>query len=79
VHDPRGGSALRDRLRIDVIPDAPTRPVGSRSVWQQREELAQLAALSTISAEETAQVDTLAGWLLQAGGFGAAQPGGLAG
>ncbi|MGK2961718.1 MAG: hypothetical protein ACSLFK_06165 [Gemmatimonadaceae bacterium] len=75
VHDPRAGSTLRDRLRIDVIPDAPTRSVGARSVWQQREELAQLGALATIAAEETAQVDTLASWLLRAGGFGAAQPG----
>jgi hypothetical protein len=75
VHDPRGGSTLRDRLRIDVMPDAPTRPAGARSVWQQREELAHLAALSTLAAEETAQVDTLASWLLQAGGFGAAQNG----
>ena len=79
VHDPRAGSTLRNRLRIDVMPAAPTRSVGARSVWQQREELSQLTALSTIAAEETAQVDTLASWLLQAGGFGAAQPGGTAG
>lgn len=79
VHDPRAGSTLRDRLRIDVIPDAPSRPVGARSVWQQREELAQLSALATIAAEETAQVDTLASWLLQAGGFGAAQTGAASG
>jgi len=73
VHDPRGGSALRSRLRIDCIPDAPTRALGARSAWQQREELAQLAALSALAAEENSQVDTLATWLLQAGGFGAAQ------
>ena len=79
VHDPRGGSSLRGRLHIDLVPDAPTRQVGARSVWQQREELTQLAALSTIAAGENAQVDTLASWLLQAGGFGAAQPGGTAG
>jgi hypothetical protein len=79
VHDPRAGSTLRNRLRIDAIPAAPARAVGARSVWQQREELAQLTALSTIAAEETAQVDTLASWLLQAGGFGATQPGGTAG
>ena len=79
VHDPRAGSTLRNRLRIDVMPAAPTRSVGARSVWQQREELSQLTALSTIAAEETAQVDTLSSCLLQAGGFGAAQPGGTAG
>jgi hypothetical protein len=79
VHDPRAGSTLRARLRIDCIPEAPARALGSRSVWQQREELAQLAALSTLAAEENSQVDTLAAWLLQAGGFGAPQPAGAAG
>jgi hypothetical protein len=79
VHDPRGGSALRARLRIDLIPDAPTRALGARTAWQQREELAQLAALSALAAEENSQVDTLATWLLQAGGFGATQPEATAG
>ena len=79
LHDPRGGPALRDRLRIGVAPPAPARPLGARSVWQQREELAQLDALSSVAAEENAQVDTLASWLLQAGGFGAPQAGGASG
>ena len=79
VHDPRAGSALRARLRIDCIPEAPTRAVGAHSVWQQREELAQLAALSTLAAEENSQIDTLATWLLQTGGFVVAQPAGAAG
>jgi hypothetical protein len=69
THDPRGGPALRDRLGIDYLPDPPLRSVGSRSVWQQREELAHLKMLAKLAAEESAQVDTLAGWLLQAGGF----------
>lgn len=79
VHDPRAGSALRDRLRIDHIPEAPARAVGARSAWQQREELSQLTALAVLAAGENAQVDTLATWLLEAGGFGAAQPGATAG
>jgi hypothetical protein len=79
VNDPRGGSALRARLRIDCIPAAPTRAVGARTAWQQREELAQLTALSALAAEENSQVDTLATWLLQAGGFRAAQPEAAAG
>jgi hypothetical protein len=69
IHDPRGGSALKDRLRIDHLPEPPTRPLGPRSVWQQREELAHLSVLSKLAAEENAQVDTLANWLLQAGGL----------
>jgi hypothetical protein len=48
-------------------------------MWQQREELAQLAALSKLAAEESSQVDTLATWLLQAGGFPAAQSSGTSG
>lgn len=76
VHDPRGGSSLRDRLRIDYMPEPPTRSIGPRSVWQQREELAHLSLLATLAAEETAQADTLANWLLQASGLGSAQPAG---
>ena len=74
THDPRGGSSLKDRLRIDYLPPPPTRPLGPRSVWQQREELAHLGVLAKLAAEENAQVDTLANWLLQAGGL--AQPAG---
>jgi len=76
VHDPQRGSSLKDRLRIDSLPEPPTRAVGQRSVWQQREELAQLTMLSKLAAEENAQVDTLANWLLQAGGLGPPQPDG---
>ncbi|HZJ02031.1 MAG TPA: hypothetical protein VFD22_15330 [Gemmatimonadaceae bacterium] len=74
VHDPRGGSSLKDRLRIDNIPESPPRSIGSRSVWQQRDELAHLSMLSRLAAEANAQVDTLANWLLKAGGLGTPHP-----
>jgi hypothetical protein len=74
VHDPRAGPVLHDRLLIDHLAGPPGRSLGSRSAWQQREELAHLTLLSKIAAEENAQVDTLATWLLNASGFNAAQP-----
>lgn len=76
VHDPRRGASLRDRLRIDSFSEPPTHSIGPCSVWQQREELAHLNLLAKIAAEENAQVDTLASWLLQASGLGTAQPAG---
>jgi hypothetical protein len=69
IHDPRGGSTLKDRLSIDHLPEPPTRSVGSQSVWQQREELAHIGVLAKLALGESAQVDTLANWLLQAGGL----------
>jgi hypothetical protein len=69
VHDPRRGSALKDRLVVETMPELPSRAVGRRSVWQQREEIAQLSLLAKLAAEENAQVDTLANWLMQAGGL----------
>jgi hypothetical protein len=50
VHDPRAGQSLEERLRVTAIPSEPPRhPLGARSVWQQREELAQLGALAQLT------------------------------
>ncbi|HKK26762.1 MAG TPA: hypothetical protein VKB18_01650 [Gemmatimonadota bacterium] len=47
AHDPAAGQTLAERLTIEEIPAADgLRPVGPISVWQQAEELAQLASLT---------------------------------
>lgn len=49
VHDPRAGQTLQARLRVAAIPSEPPRhPLGGRSVWQQREELAQVRSLAAL-------------------------------
>jgi hypothetical protein len=46
VHDPRAGSAMWQRIRVTYTPDAqPRRALGSRSAWQQRDDIAHLKAL----------------------------------
>jgi hypothetical protein len=46
VHDPRGGPAMWQQLEMVRMPDVTVRaPLGSRSVRQQREDLAHLKAL----------------------------------
>lgn len=46
LHDPRAGAAPWRRIRMDRMPVMPPRKtVGSRSAWQQREDLAHLKAL----------------------------------
>lgn len=46
VHDPRAGSAPWKRIRVDRMPTVPPRKtLGSRSAWQQRDDLAHLKAL----------------------------------
>jgi len=46
VHDPRVGAAMWQRIRVARMPDAsPRKPLGSRSAWQQRDDLAYLKAL----------------------------------
>lgn len=55
VHDPRGGGSLRSRLQITSLPsERPKHPLGSRSAWQQREELAQLLELAQLRELEPA-------------------------
>lgn len=47
VHDPAAGQNLGERLVVEELPEAADlRPVGSISVFQQAEEVAQLAALA---------------------------------
>lgn len=47
VHDPAGGAALHQRLRIHFAPEADAlAPVGGTTVFQQREELALLCELA---------------------------------
>lgn len=47
VHDPRGGAAIWQRMQVSTIPSAiPRKSIGSRSGWQQRDDLAHLEALS---------------------------------
>jgi hypothetical protein len=51
THDPRGGWASWQRIRIASLPDAPIRKaVGSRSAWQQREDIAYLRSLADLPA-----------------------------
>lgn len=81
VHDPGGGPRLRDRLRIDRLPETnELRPVGRATAWQQAEELRQLAELAAAASgpatgepsrngdgepEEVEPADRLAAWLLR--------------
>lgn len=51
IHDPRGGWASWQRVKISSLPDAPIRkPMGTRSAWQQREDIAYLRSLADLPA-----------------------------
>jgi len=82
VHDPRGGIASWQRLQVASIPSSiPRKPLGNRSAWQLREDLAQLETLAKRPMplapliDETATVPTgdpaerLAAWLLDQSSF----------
>jgi hypothetical protein len=84
VHDPNGGRAAWQRLRIWNRPtSAPRKALGGLSARQQNEELLQLDALAKRPSLESAPMeslvpvgsgdpaDRLADWLLDASGFGA--------
>jgi hypothetical protein len=46
VHDPRAGNAAWQRIEATAIPAvSPRKSVGTRSAWQQREDLAHLKSL----------------------------------
>lgn len=47
-HDPAGGSALADRIVITELPAQDPHQLGCSSVFQQQEDLAQLAALAAV-------------------------------
>jgi hypothetical protein len=46
LHDPEAGNEPWERMRIDRLPDARPRVIGSISVWQQAEDLRQLSSLT---------------------------------
>jgi hypothetical protein len=84
VHDPNGGRAAWQRLRIWNRPTTlPRHALGGSSAWQQAEELRQVDALAERPSLEGAPVealvpagsgdpaDRLASWLLDASGLGA--------
>lgn len=46
VHDPRGSLAMWQRIQVTRMPDAlPRQSLGSRSAWQQREDVIHLKSL----------------------------------
>jgi hypothetical protein len=84
VHDPRGGTAPWQRLQVSNIPSSiPRKPIGNRSAWQLREDLAHLEALAKQPLplapliDETAvpagnsgdPAERLAAWLLDQSSF----------
>jgi hypothetical protein len=77
VHDPVRGGTLGERLELrDAAPEVVLEPLGALSVFQQREELAQLAALverpaaaAQAGAGQADPVDKLAAWLLRQADF----------
>jgi hypothetical protein len=51
IHDPRGGWASWQRMKILSLPDSPIRKaIGWRSAWQQREDIAYLRSLADLPA-----------------------------
>ncbi len=78
AHAPQAGACLADRLQVASLPEPPRTPLARYTVFQQAEELAQLAALATeavrpadaaapAAAEggEFTTADKLAAWLLR--------------
>jgi hypothetical protein len=78
IHDPRGGENVWERITVHHTPPEPTEPISGRSVYQQSEELAQLATLARQPETVAVQVpvpgvspaapvtpeDKLAAWLI---------------
>jgi hypothetical protein len=52
-HDPAGGAALADRMVITQLPDKKPRALGTSSAFQQRQDLAQLEAISVAPETST--------------------------
>jgi hypothetical protein len=83
IHDPRCGTVVWQRLQVSSLPSAPRKPVGNRSAWQLREDLAHLEALAkqplplaplidetTSPAGNTGDpAERLAAWLLDQSNF----------
>lgn len=89
VHDPRTGSATWQRIEVTHMPTAlPRKSVGSRSVWQQRDDLSHLRALiaqpaltadpvtalvASVGGSDSDPAERLTAWLLeQSSGAGVA-------
>lgn len=80
IHDPRAGAAMWQRIRVERMPDAsPRKSLGSRSAWQQRDDLLHLKALveppslraipagssaATANGATSDPVERLTAWLL---------------
>jgi len=57
AHDPRAARSMQGRLRVTHMPlNPPRQPLGTRSVWQQLDELAQLKTLEQLGRSETVAV-----------------------
>jgi hypothetical protein len=81
VHDPRAGLVMWQRIQVTRMPDAlPRKSLGSRSAWQQREDVAHLKSLveppklpsnlvdsiaSGVDGGITDPVERLTAWLLE--------------
>jgi hypothetical protein len=61
VHDPRAGRTLPARLNVTYMPaDTPRKPLGTRSVWQQQQEIAQLQELRSLTSSTVGAVSAAA-------------------
>lgn len=50
VHDPGRGATLSDRLTVSALPDgSAVQPLGTQTVWQQLQDLRQLAELKALT------------------------------
>ena len=57
VHEPRQGRPMSERLAVSHVPaDAPKKPLGTQSIWQQQQALAQLLELRELGSTATAVV-----------------------
>ena len=57
VHDPRKGRSLAARLTVSHVPtQVPSKPLGTQSIWQQQQALAQLLELRELGSAATAVV-----------------------
>jgi len=85
IHDPRRGGAVWQRLQVSNIPSSiPRKPIGTRSAWQQRDDLAHLESLAkqplplapliqdgspAVAGSNADPAERLAAWLLDQSNF----------
>jgi hypothetical protein len=73
VHDPRAGAAMFQRVRINRVPATPVRKaIGSRTAWQQREDIALLRSYVELTAPDSPRqgsavdpTERLTEWLIE--------------